>query len=108
MAPLMARARPNPVRKTAKSLRAEARLLTTAGLILLGFGFPVTLALVALALAPQASMPALTPLAAGAPPILLGYVACHLASLRMAKAQAIDGALKRGSRKPRWLAKSQY
>ena len=77
-------ARPN-----AAALRAEARLLTIAGLILLGVGFPVTLLLVAQALAPQGLSPVL-PGAIGAPPIILGYLACHFASARMAKAKAIE------------------
>lgn len=71
-------------------MRAEARLLTTAGLMLLAIGFPVTLYLVALALAPRAEISSILPLAAGAPPILLGYLACHFASLRMAKAKALE------------------
>jgi hypothetical protein len=79
------------VRPTASSLRAEARLLTTAGLILLAIGFPVTLFLVSQSLSPDGMSPVL-PLAIGAPPIVLGYVACHFASARMAKAKALEGA----------------
>lgn len=71
------------------TLRAEARLLTTAGLILLAIGFPLTLALTVLALAPQGISPML-PLASGGPPILLGYLACYFASRRMVKAKALE------------------
>lgn len=88
---LMAHARQIPARiVTAKSLRAEARLLTTAGLILLAIGFPLTLFLVAQALATNGQTPAMLPLAAGAPPIVLGYLACHFASQRMVKAKALE------------------
>jgi hypothetical protein len=73
-------------------LRAEARLLTFAGLILLGAGFPTTLALVALALTPGGLSPML-PIAAGAPPLVLGYLACHFASQRMVKAKTLEGGL---------------
>jgi hypothetical protein len=86
----MAHARSRSARITAKSLRAEARLLTTAGLILLALGFPLTLLLVAQALSPGAHMPAMLPFAAGAPPIVLGYLACHFASQRMVKAKALE------------------
>lgn len=77
-------------RPTAASLRAEARLLTTAGLLLLGLGFPLTLVLVAQELAPGGGSPML-PLAVGAPPIVLGYLACHFASRRMMRAKALEG-----------------
>lgn len=56
--------------------------------MLLAIGFPVTLYLVALALTSAA--PAVLPLAVGAPPILLGYLACHFASQRMLKAKALE------------------
>jgi hypothetical protein len=59
-------------RQNPTALRAEARVLTTAGLLLLGLGFP------------------LTPLAVGAPPIMLGYLACHFASQRMLRAKSIE------------------
>jgi hypothetical protein len=75
---------------SAAALRAEAKLLTTAGLILLGLGFPATIALVAASLDPDGMSPIL-PLAIGAPPILLGYLACHFASSRMVKARALEG-----------------
>lgn len=77
------------VRPNAASLRAEARLLITAGVILLGLGFPATLVLVAKALGPEGLSP-LLPLAIGAPPIMLGYLACHFASARLAKARSLD------------------
>lgn len=76
-------------RPNAEALRAEARLLTTAGILLLGIGFPMTLLLVAQALTSDAASP-FVPLAAGAPPIMLGYLACHFASARMAKAKALE------------------
>lgn len=76
--------RPNPA-----ALRAEARLLTVAGLILLGIGFPATLVLVAQSLAPEGGSPVL-PAAIGAPPIMLGYIACHFASKRLVKAKALE------------------
>lgn len=75
-------------------LRAEARLLAFAGLILLGIGFPLTIVLAAQALAPGGLSP-IFPIAAGAPPILLGYLACHFASQRMVKAKALEGACER-------------
>jgi hypothetical protein len=95
----MAHARPIPARTAAKSLRAEARLLTTAGLLLLVLGFPVTLLLVAQALRPDADVPAMLPLAAGAPPIVLGYLACHFASQRMVKAKALEGGKRMAAKR---------
>ena len=83
----MAAYRPNPA-----ALRAEARLLTIAGLFLLGAGFPVTLVMVAMALSAGSQSP-LTPAFIGAPPIMLGYLACHFASHRMLKAKALESAL---------------
>jgi hypothetical protein len=80
----MAVQRPNPA-----ALRAEARLLTIAGLLLLGVGFPVTLAMVAVALDSASGSP-FAPAAVGAPPIMLGYLACHFASRRMQKAKAME------------------
>jgi hypothetical protein len=78
-------------RLNADDLRAEARLLTLAGLILLGLGFPLTLSLVVASLQPHGLSPVL-PVAIGAPPIILGYVACHFASARMVKAKALEEA----------------
>jgi len=78
-------------RPNSETLRAEARLLTTAGLILLGAGFPMTLLLTAQALTSDGASP-FVPLAAGAPPIMLGYLACHFASQRMLKAKTLESA----------------
>jgi hypothetical protein len=77
------------VRPNAASLRAEARLLITAGVILLVIGFPTTIALVARALGSEAFSP-LLPIAIGAPPIMLGYLACHFASQRLERARALE------------------
>jgi hypothetical protein len=85
----MAAHRPNPA-----ALRAEARLLTIAGFFLLGLGFPLTLIMTAIALGAGDNSP-FVPAAVGAPPIMLGYLACHFASLRMVKAKAIES--ERGS-----------
>lgn len=76
-------------RTTAAALRAEARLLTVAGLILLAIGFPLTIALVAGALV-EGGLPAVLPATIGAPPVMLGYLACHFASARMVKAKALE------------------
>ena len=76
-------------RSTPATLRAEARLLATAGFVLLGLGFPVTLYLVAQALSHNGASP-FVPAAVGAPPIMLGYLACHFASRRMVKAKALE------------------
>ncbi len=80
----MAAHRPNPA-----ALRAEARLLTIAGFFLLGVGFPLTLIMTAIALASGENSP-FVPAAIGAPPIMLGYLACHFASMRMVKAKALE------------------
>lgn len=80
----MAAHRPNPA-----ILRAEAKLLTVAGFFLLGLGFPLTLIMTAIALGSGESSP-FVPAAVGAPPIMLGYLACHFASQRMVKAKAIE------------------
>jgi hypothetical protein len=45
--------------------------------------------LVAQALGHDGGSP-LLPIAAGAPPIMLGYLACHFASRRMVKAKALE------------------
>jgi hypothetical protein len=84
-----------PVRRTtAAELRAEGRLLAFAGVMLLCLGFPLTLYLVALALAPNGLSPVL-PAAIGAPPLVLGYISCHFASQRMVKANALKKRRKR-------------
>lgn len=77
-------------RDSAATLRAQARLLATAGIALLAVAFPVTLVLVAYALQEGAGAPFL-PAAIGAPPILLGYLACHFSSRRMVRAKALEG-----------------
>ena len=64
-------------------------MLTLAGLILLGLGFPLTLYLVSLSLGQSGLSPVL-PLAIGSPPIVLGYIACHFASVRMVKAKSLE------------------
>ncbi len=81
---VMRQRRPNPA-----ALRAEARLLSVAGFILLGIGFPVTLLLVARALSLDGVSP-LLPAAIGAPPLILGYIACHFASQRLVKAKTLE------------------
>ncbi len=88
----------------ADDLRAEARVLTLAGLILLGLGFPLTLYLVSLSLDGHGLSP-VAPAAIGAPPIVLGYIACHFASLRMVKAKALEEA--RHQRKFRLASKAK-
>ncbi len=77
------------VRPNSAALRAEARLLTFAGFILLGVGFPITLIMTAIALGTGESSP-FVPAVVGAPPIMLGYLACHFASQRMLKAKALE------------------
>jgi hypothetical protein len=76
-------------RPNAATLRAEARLLSLAGFTILAIGFPVTLALVAHALVTEGASPFL-PAAVGAPPLMLGYLACHFASQRMVLAKAAE------------------
>ena len=78
------------VRPNSAALRAEARLLTIAGFFLLGVGFPITLIMTAIALGSGDTSP-FVPAAIGAPPIMLGYLACHFASQRMVKAKALEG-----------------
>ncbi len=76
--------------QNATTLRAEARLLTTAGLILIAIGFPLTIALAILALSPRGLSPIFPP-AIGGPFLILGYFACHYASERLAKAKQLEG-----------------
>ena len=83
-----------PVRE-AKALRAEARLLIIAGLILLAIGFPATLVLAAMALAPDGISP-LIAILVGAPFIVAGWAACHYASGRLETA----ARLTRGGAEP--------
>ncbi|HVZ99675.1 MAG TPA: hypothetical protein VG841_05125 [Caulobacterales bacterium] len=75
--------------QNATTLRAEARLLTVAGLILLAIGFPLTIALTLLALSPRGLSPIYPPVIGG-PFLILGYVACHYASERLAKAKSLE------------------
>lgn len=92
MATLSQIATPSSVpRVTPKMLRDEARLLAIAGVMLLVIGLPVTLVLALHALAPHGLSPVL-PLAVGGPPIILGYVACHYASARLARARDLEGS----------------
>lgn len=90
MAPgvMLARSPPTPAQE-ARALRAEARLMTMAGVILLAIGLPLSLILTALALA--GTIGALVPFWAGLPPIVLGWGACSLASRRLERAQALEG-----------------
>lgn len=85
---MLARSPPTPAEE-ARALRAEARLMTMAGVILLAIGLPLSLILAALALA--GTIGALVPFWAGAPPIALGWAACILASRRLERAQALEG-----------------
>ena len=64
-------------------------MLTVAGFFLLGVGFPITLIMTAIALGTGDGSP-FVPAAIGAPPIMLGYLACHFASQRMVKAKALE------------------
>lgn len=64
-------------------------MLTIAGFFLLGVGFPLTLIMTAIALGSGENSP-FVPAAIGAPPIMLGYLACHFASMRMVKAKALE------------------
>ena len=72
----------------ADALRAEARLLTTAGVLLMAIGLPLTMYLVALAISPEGISP-LAPLTLGGGPVLMGYLTCHMASQRLARAKAL-------------------
>lgn len=71
------------------ALRAEARLLSVAGVLLLAVGFPLTLIMTAMALSSGEGSP-FAPAVIGAPPIMLGYLACHFASRRMVRAKALE------------------
>lgn len=76
---------------SATSLKAEARLLTTAGVILLTLSFPLTMWLAWLAMSPELGMSPVLPVAAGGGPLTLGYLLCHFASRRMELAKALEG-----------------
>ncbi len=75
---------------SAASLKAEARVLTSAGLILLTLAFPLTLWLAWLAMSPGLGIPPMLPVAAGGAPLTLGYLLCHFASRRLARAKALE------------------
>lgn len=75
--------------RNVRSLRAEARLFTVAGAILLALGFPLTLTLAALAMAPDGVSPFIAA-AVGAPFILSGWAACAYASERLARAAQLE------------------
>src|SRR5262245_38065804 len=68
-----------------RNLRAEARLLTMAGVILLALGFPTTLVLAALAMEPDGLSPLLAA-GIGTPLIAAGWTACAYASDRLSRA----------------------
>ncbi len=72
-----------------ESLRGEARFMAAAGMILMAVALPLTLAFVALALGRHDVSPML-PIAVGAPPIMIGYLACHFASRRLAKVKTLS------------------
>jgi len=74
---------------TIEALRGEARLLSTAGIMLLAVGLPLTLGLVAPALNPEGASP-LTPLAIGGGPVLVGYLICVAASWRLSQAKKLS------------------
>lgn len=74
---------------SAAALRAEAGVLSISGLLLMAIGFPLTLFLVAWALA-EGGLPPMLPVVIGAPPLMIGYLACHYASLRLVKAKAME------------------
>ena len=77
----------------ASVLRAEARLMSVAGMLLLAAAFPFTLYLAVLALVGD-HVSALTPLVAGAPPILLGYCVCHRGAYQLQRARKLDPSVR--------------
>jgi hypothetical protein len=77
---------------SAAALRAEAGVLSISGILLMAIGFPLTLFLVAWALA-EGGLPPMLPAAIGAPPLMIGYLACHYASQRLVLAKAMDRRL---------------
>lgn len=89
--PNVPRRQGRPRRAAVAALRAEARLIATAGLILLAVGFPLTLALAALALAPNGLSP-LAPLLSGGPLVGFGWAACRYASWRLEQAGRLEQA----------------
>ncbi len=71
------------------ALRGEARFLATAGYMLMSACLPLTMFFVAMALSGQGGSPFL-PIAAGAPPMMIGYMACHFATRRLARAAVLE------------------
>ncbi len=84
-------AAPEPRSTHIEVLRGEARFMAAAGMILMGVALPLTLVFVALALGSSDISP-LLPIAVGAPPTMIGYLACHFASRRLAKVKALSEA----------------
>jgi hypothetical protein len=76
-------------RRTSATLRAEARILALAGAILLAIGLVCVLILVKRALSHEGGS-ALDPLLIAGPPLVLGYLSCHFATLRMQRAQVLE------------------
>ena len=91
------------VSQSPTNLRSEAGFFSTAGMILLGLGFPLTLILAAMAISPEGLSPAL-PIIFGGPPVVLGYLACRYASWRLAQAKALE---EEQTRQRRAKAKAQ-
>lgn len=85
------------VSQSPTNLRSEAGFFSTAGMILLGLGFPLTLALAAMAISPDGLSPAF-PIMFGGPPVVLGYLACRYASWRLGQAKKIDEEQARARR----------
>lgn len=81
----------------AAALTAEARLLAAAGIILLALGFPLTLTLAWFAMTAGGAISPLAPALIGGMPLLVGYIACELASRRYARAKML--APKRGGKR---------
>ncbi len=83
--------------QTPTNLRSEAGFFSTAGMILLGLGFPLTLFLAAMAISPDGLSPAF-PIMFGGPPVALGYLACRYASWRLAQAKSLEEEMARARR----------
>lgn len=79
---------PLPPALAAERLRAEARIVTMAGVILLAIGLPLALILAALALGPRGD--ALAPVIWAGPLILMGWGACQYGARRLEQAQALE------------------
>jgi hypothetical protein len=87
-------------RRTPATLRAEARIFAFAGAILLAIGLVCSVILVMRALS-DVHIPPAFPLLIAGPPLVLGYLACHFATLRMLRARAMEKAPRRRSRQVR-------